>query len=239
MHLRDHPLAHDGRAGLLNLGIGFGLIQDRGQGHVLDPGIVVFHPERPQIPSARSNSGRIMGPREGVFMSNRYPRLVRAVALAFVLVLAAAGISCSSAGRSPATEKTPVLADWEALKYGMFIHFGMSTFTGDEFGGSRPSRPSTTRRTRRRSVDSHRPGRRHEVRRADDEALLRPCPLADQGERLRRGHQFGEDRRGAAIRRRLPQVRRQARLLLSAGLGQGAANANDAARSTKRSAASR
>ncbi|MCC6126073.1 MAG: alpha-L-fucosidase [Pirellulales bacterium] len=34
----------------------------------------------------------------------------------------------------PATERTRVLADWEKLKYGMFIHFGMSTFTGDEYG---------------------------------------------------------------------------------------------------------
>jgi alpha-L-fucosidase len=33
----------------------------------------------------------------------------------------------------PATERTKVLADWERLKYGMFIHFGMSTFTGDEY----------------------------------------------------------------------------------------------------------
>jgi alpha-L-fucosidase len=36
----------------------------------------------------------------------------------------------------PAAKRTKVIADWEALKYGMFIHFGMSTFTGDEFGGT-------------------------------------------------------------------------------------------------------
>jgi alpha-L-fucosidase len=35
----------------------------------------------------------------------------------------------------PARERTKLLADWEALRYGMFIHFGMSTFTGHEFGG--------------------------------------------------------------------------------------------------------
>ena len=29
---------------------------------------------------------------------------------------------------------TPQLKAWEGLKYGMFIHFGMSTFTGHEFG---------------------------------------------------------------------------------------------------------
>ena len=66
-------------------------------------------------------------------MSNRYFRKVRFAAIVLVLVLAA-GAACSSSDRSPATEKTPVLADWEALRFGMFIHFGMSTFTGYEFG---------------------------------------------------------------------------------------------------------
>jgi alpha-L-fucosidase len=40
-----------------------------------------------------------------------------------------------------ATELTKVLRDWESLKYGMFIHFGMSTFVGDQFG--RIPSPST------------------------------------------------------------------------------------------------
>lgn len=35
----------------------------------------------------------------------------------------------------PATAPTAVLRAYEALHYGMFIHFGMSTFTGHEFGG--------------------------------------------------------------------------------------------------------
>jgi alpha-L-fucosidase len=50
------------------------------------------------------------------------------------LILAIAVTACSSGGRSPATERTRALADWEALRFGMFIHFGMSTFTGKEFG---------------------------------------------------------------------------------------------------------
>ena len=33
---------------------------------------------------------------------------------------------------SPPAKRTPALAQWESLKYGMFIHFGMSTFTGIE-----------------------------------------------------------------------------------------------------------
>lgn len=36
--------------------------------------------------------------------------------------------------QQPATERTPTLAQWESLKYGMFIHYGMSTFTQNEFG---------------------------------------------------------------------------------------------------------
>ncbi len=42
----------------------------------------------------------------------------------------------------PASAETPLLRRWEALRYGMFIHFGMSTFTGQEFGLT-PA-PSTT-----------------------------------------------------------------------------------------------
>lgn len=34
----------------------------------------------------------------------------------------------------PATQRTPVLARWESLQYGMFIHFGLSTFMQEEYG---------------------------------------------------------------------------------------------------------
>jgi alpha-L-fucosidase len=65
-------------------------------------------------------------------MYTRSPRRVRSISAMLVFVIAAA--ACSSGGRSPATGRTQVLADWEALRFGMFIHFGMSTFTGQEFG---------------------------------------------------------------------------------------------------------
>jgi alpha-L-fucosidase len=40
----------------------------------------------------------------------------------------------------PATNRTKRLAEWESLHYGMFIHFGMSTFTGNEIDpGDAPS----------------------------------------------------------------------------------------------------
>jgi len=37
-------------------------------------------------------------------------------------------------GPRVATEPTRVLRAWENMKYGMFIHFGLSTFVGDQFG---------------------------------------------------------------------------------------------------------
>jgi hypothetical protein len=72
-----------------------------------------------------------------VSVSNAYAKPVRRVSLALLLVLTILGAACSPGGgrsHAPATERTQVLADWEALRFGMFIHFGMSTFTGYEFG---------------------------------------------------------------------------------------------------------
>jgi alpha-L-fucosidase len=67
-------------------------------------------------------------------MTDRVRRTLTVLAL---LMLAAAPIVCRGEDPrpEPATERTKLIADWEALKYGMFIHFGMSTFTGHEFGG--------------------------------------------------------------------------------------------------------
>ena len=40
----------------------------------------------------------------------------------------------------PDTAETPRMKAWRELKYGMFLHFGMSTFTGNEFDpGNQPS----------------------------------------------------------------------------------------------------
>ncbi len=65
---------------------------------------------------------------------HRPARPAHRIRLILVFILAAACAGCSPGGRLPATERTPVLADWEGLRFGMFIHFGMSTFTGQEFG---------------------------------------------------------------------------------------------------------
>ena len=59
---------------------------------------------------------------------------IRAIALAFLAFLTAAGVSACRQPPAPAETRTPVLAAWEGLKFGMFIHYGMSTFTGKEFG---------------------------------------------------------------------------------------------------------
>jgi len=64
----------------------------------------------------------------------RDPRRICPSAFIWILVLALAAAACAPGSRSPATDRTRVLADWEALRFGMFIHFGMSTFTGQEYG---------------------------------------------------------------------------------------------------------
>ena len=57
-------------------------------------------------------------------------RVSSGVSIVFVICL---GFACAKPP-SPAAQKTAALAAWEDLKFGMFIHYGMSTFTGLEFG---------------------------------------------------------------------------------------------------------
>jgi len=54
-------------------------------------------------------------------------------------------------GPQPARERTPLLADWEALRFGMFIHFGMGTFADDEYG--KKNSPLSTYRPTALDVD--------------------------------------------------------------------------------------
>lgn len=60
-------------------------------------------------------------------------------------LVASIAASCTSAppagDDAPATAPTDALREWEALEYGMFIHYGLSTFVGDQFG--RFEKPST------------------------------------------------------------------------------------------------
>jgi alpha-L-fucosidase len=58
--------------------------------------------------------------------------------VASVLVMMIAVLAARAA--EPAAKQTPRLVEWEGLKYGMFVHFGMSTFTGQEVDdGKSPS----------------------------------------------------------------------------------------------------
>lgn len=56
-------------------------------------------------------------------------------------LLAALGMGCTPVKMGVATAPTPTLRRWEDLKYGLFIHYGMSTFMHEQFG--RIPAPST------------------------------------------------------------------------------------------------
>ena len=58
--------------------------------------------------------------------------MVQRIRGVFLIVAGICGAIVAGAAE-PAAERNAALAQWEALKYGMFIHFGMATFTGKEF----------------------------------------------------------------------------------------------------------
>lgn len=60
---------------------------------------------------------------------------LRAGTLTGFLLLTALTWGCAPTTIGVATAPTPTLRAWEKLKYGMFIHYGMSTFMHHEFGG--------------------------------------------------------------------------------------------------------
>ncbi|HBO44301.1 MAG TPA: hypothetical protein DD670_10295 [Planctomycetaceae bacterium] len=62
--------------------------------------------------------------------------MIRHFWLLSVSVVAFSAFACELRAAEPAVaaEPTPVLREWEQLKYGLFIHFGMSTFVVDEYG---------------------------------------------------------------------------------------------------------
>ena len=99
-------------------------------------------------------------------------------------------LETSDSSAMPATERTPRLADWERLKYGMFVHFGMSTFEGVDISDGEIAvdhlRPYATRRA---AMGPHGQTGRHEVHGAYGQARPRPLPLAERRLRLQRGHQ--------------------------------------------------
>ena len=68
----------------------------------------------------------------GIPLRNRVA--VSVIATASVLLTAVTPSLAQLPVAQPATERTAVLAEWESLKYGMFIHFGLSTFVQEEYG---------------------------------------------------------------------------------------------------------
>ena len=69
-------------------------------------------------------------------MANRFRGVIAAV---FLLVIVGFSTNCSAEGLSvndssvakPSNRQTELLRQWEELEFGMFIHYGLSTFTGD------------------------------------------------------------------------------------------------------------
>ncbi len=58
-------------------------------------------------------------------------RKLQAVSLFLIAVVLARDVYAEQSVIAPAPRRTKLLAQWEKLEYGMFIHYGMSTFTGD------------------------------------------------------------------------------------------------------------
>ena len=63
-------------------------------------------------------------------MQVRYRQVLWFCVLAFGL-FASVTRAAGKADLAPASRRTELLAQWEQFRYGMFIHYGMSTFTGD------------------------------------------------------------------------------------------------------------
>ncbi len=65
-------------------------------------------------------------------MARRHSQLANMLLIAMCVCSAATPLAAQPI--QPATERTPILARWESLQYGMFIHFGLSTFMQEEYG---------------------------------------------------------------------------------------------------------
>lgn len=58
--------------------------------------------------------------------------------LGFVIIM---GCTNKAVQTEPAKERTGIIAKWQNLKYGMFIHFSMNNFAGFEYdAGNLPTR---------------------------------------------------------------------------------------------------
>ena len=131
----------------------------------------------------------------------------------------ASGTSFAGAAESfaPGSQRLSLaqLHKWESLQYGMFIHFGMSTFVQNELpDGKAPVHDLCSRSAERRPMGLGGSRRGHEVHRADHQARRRPLPVAEQVHRLHGGQQREQDQRGGGVLQVVRQAGRSARLLL-------------------------
>ncbi len=58
-------------------------------------------------------------------------RKLQTISVFLIVVTSGLDLRAEPSAIAPANERTALLAQWEGLKYGMFIHYGMSTFSGD------------------------------------------------------------------------------------------------------------
>src|ERR1043165_3608804 len=120
--------------------------RERHQRHAALDGQQILHGGQAQhvhgrTPGSPRRGGRVRderpessaAPRRGIPRHNGPMNATRIVAAA--LVNLAASIAPAQQAAEPATDRTPALEAWESLRYGMFIHFGINTFVGDECPG--------------------------------------------------------------------------------------------------------
>ena len=109
----------------------------------------------------------------------------------FCLLLAVAHARGEFAFRRPtavSARQAEAIKRWQDMRFGMFIHWGPVSLTGEEIGWSRAAQTPIEEydnlykrvqpdEVQRRPVGRHRQGGRHEVHRADHQAPRRLLPL--------------------------------------------------------------
>ena len=136
-------------------------------------------------------------------------RLVWSAAAAASVLSARAPAGLLRPTRRPVSKPLEQLQrDFVDLRFGMFIHFGILTYTGAWSKPNLDIKLFNPTRPRSRPVGRRRGRRQDEVRRADHAPPRRLRAVAQQGRQLQRGaHPLAQrqGRRRARVRRRVPQ----------------------------------
>jgi alpha-L-fucosidase len=75
----------------------------------------------------------------------------RAIATLLAFLIGSSSAWCAGSKRLPDLAESSRMSDWQKMRYGMFLHFGMSTFTGNELDPG--DQPSTTYAPKNLDVD--------------------------------------------------------------------------------------